>query len=86
MQREQEAQIRDVGVEERETAEVVGTIAGLVVGGVVGYLATEGLDTYWEPLADAVGSAVQGVESSANAVGNAVGGAMRGIASVFSFG
>jgi hypothetical protein len=61
-------------------------VAGLAVGAVVGYLATEGLDTYWEPLADTVGSAVHGVESAANAVGDAVGSAARGVASVFSFG
>lgn len=67
-------------------APVVGTVVGLAVGAVVGYLATEGLDTYWEPLADGVGSAVHGVESAANAVGGVFSSAARGVASVFSFG
>ncbi len=64
----------------------VGTMVGMAAGSYIGYLASEGLDTHWEALADTVGSAVHSVGSAANAVGSTIGNAARSVASVFSFG
>lgn len=41
----------------------LGLVAGAAIGGIAGYAASKGVELAWQPVADAVGSAVHGVES-----------------------